>query len=60
MRISKKFPVGGAHLEASLDIFNIFNTNPVLAQNEQIGTTWGRPTSVLAPRVFRVGATVRF
>ena len=60
VRLSKKFAVGAAKLEGSLDVFNIFNTNPVLAQNEQIGTTWGRPTNVLAPRVFRVGATVRF
>jgi hypothetical protein len=36
------------------------NANPVLAQNTAIGTTWGRPIRILAPRVIRLGFTARF
>ena len=46
--------------EGSVDVFNILNANPVLAQNEGIGTTIGRPSRILAPRIVRFGATVRF
>ena len=43
-----------------MDLFNALNANHVLLQNEGIGTTWGRPTRILAPRIIRFGVTVRF
>jgi hypothetical protein len=60
LRLSKRFNVGIARLEGSFDVFNVMNANHVLLQTEQIGTTWGRPTRVLAPRIARVGLTARF
>jgi hypothetical protein len=59
-RVAKRFAVGRSHLEGSLDIFNLLNANHVLAQNEAIGSTIGRPSRILAPRIVRFGGTVRF
>jgi len=60
VRIMKRFAVGRTRLEGSLDVFNLLNANHVLEQTDAIGTTLGRPSRVLAPRIFRFGATVRF
>ena len=60
LRVSKRFPLGPGNLEASLDLFNVLNANDVLTQNEALGGTWSRPTLVLAPRIIRLGVTVRF
>ncbi len=60
VRLSKRFGVGLSNLEATFDVFNILNANHVLLQTEQFGSTWGRPTRILAPRIIRVGLTARF
>jgi len=60
LRISKRMAVGSARLEPSLDLYNVFNENPVLSQNTGIGSTWGVPTRILAPRVFRLSISARF
>jgi hypothetical protein len=57
---AKRFQAGIANLEGSLDVFNLLNANHVLLQNEGIGTTWGRPSRILAPRIIRFGLTARF
>jgi hypothetical protein len=60
VRFAKRFRMPGVQIEPSVDIFNLLNANHVLAQNEAIGTTWSRPSRILAPRIVRLGATVRF
>jgi hypothetical protein len=60
VRLSKRQRIGLANLELSLDMFNVMNANHVLLQNEAIGTTWGRPTRILTPRIIRFGVTARF
>ena len=61
LRFAKRFSVRGlASLEGNIDLFNILNANHVLLQTEQIGTTWGRPTRILTPRIVRFGVTARF
>jgi hypothetical protein len=60
VRIAKRFAVGIARIEGSLDVFNVLNANHVLAQTEAVGTTLGRPSRILTPRIARLGATVRF
>jgi hypothetical protein len=61
IRFAKRFTVPGlTSLEGNLDVFNILNANHVLLQTEQIGTTWGRPTRILTPRIVRFGVTARF
>jgi hypothetical protein len=60
IRFAKRFAVGRSSLEGAVDLFNVLNANHVLLQNEQIGTTWGRPTRILTPRIIRFGVTARF
>ncbi|MGE0359116.1 MAG: hypothetical protein AB7H93_24290 [Vicinamibacterales bacterium] len=60
LRASKRLRVGPASLEGTIDLFNVMNANHVLLQNEGLGTTWGRPTRILTPRIIRFGLTARF
>jgi hypothetical protein len=60
LRFAKRFTVSRTRLEGTVDIFNLLNANHVLAQTVAIGSTFGRPSRVLAPRIVRFGATVRF
>ena len=60
LRLSKRQRIGIANLELSFDLFNVMNANHVLLQNEALGTTFGRPTRILTPRIIRLGATLRF
>ncbi len=60
LRFAKRFRMGSASVEPNIDLFNLLNANHVLLQNEQIGSTWGRPTRILTPRIIRFGVTARF
>ncbi len=60
VRFGKQFVLGPSRIEGTVDIFNLLNANHVLNQNTAIGTTWGRPSSVLAPRIVRFGISARF
>jgi hypothetical protein len=60
VRLAKRFRMGTTSIEPTLDVFNLLNANHVLLQTEQIGSTWGRPTRILAPRIVRVGMTAKF
>jgi hypothetical protein len=61
VRFGKRFTVTEwLRLEGTLDVFNLLNANHVLLQNEAIGTTLGRPSRILAPRIVRLGITARF
>jgi hypothetical protein len=60
VRLAKRFAVGMSKLEGTLDVFNLLNANHVQAQNEAIGSTLGRPSRILTPRIVRVGMTVKF
>jgi hypothetical protein len=60
IRFAKRFSFGASRLEGSIDVFNLLNANHVQLQNEAIGTTWARPTRILAPRIVRFGLTARF
>jgi hypothetical protein len=60
LRLAKRLRAGTATFEPTLDVFNVLNANHVLLQTEQIGSTWGRPTRILTPRVVRVGITAKF
>jgi len=60
VRFMKRVTLRRTRVEGSLDVFNMLNANHVLAQTEAIGSTLGRPSRVLAPRIVRFGATVRF
>ena len=63
LRIAKNLRYGGTRTNVGLDMFNIFNANPVLSYNQSYSpttATYLRPTSVLQPRYFKISAQVNF
>jgi hypothetical protein len=72
LRISKRFQLSErTRFEASLDLFNLLNSNSILDQNSSVGvssgaaaaplsTSWGRPSLLLTPRIIRLGVRLSF
>ena len=60
IRLSRVFHVRGLRLEPQLDVFNLTNSNQVLGMTTRYGAAWQNATSILAPRVFKLGAQVSF
>ncbi|MEP7307096.1 MAG: hypothetical protein ABJA98_16410 [Acidobacteriota bacterium] len=63
LRISKILKFGRTRTKISLDLYNALNANPVLTYNQTYSptaTTWLNPTSVLAARVIKIGASLDF
>jgi hypothetical protein len=58
LSFTKNFDIQGGRLGLSFDIFNLFNENTVIAAQPLSGPAFGVPTSIISPRVARVG--VRF
>jgi hypothetical protein len=56
----KLFVFGKQRFEGALDVFNILNSNVVLAQNQAFGATLDQPTQILQPRLMRVSAQWKF
>jgi hypothetical protein len=63
LSFAKWFGLGGARrLQGQLDIFNVFNANPILGvASTNFGTAaYNRPDGILNGRTFRVGAQFRW
>jgi hypothetical protein len=61
LRIDKTLAFGTTKILASMDIFNVFNQNTVLAINRtQNSATANVIKNILAPRVIRFGARITF
>jgi hypothetical protein len=60
VRFAKRFSMGTTRFEGTVDIFNLLNANHVMNQNTATGSTWGRPSLILTPRIVRFGLTTRF
>ena len=62
VRVSKQIELGqGVEVEPTFDIFNVFNANTLLAQRErQNASNANRVANILAPLVYRIGATIKF
>lgn len=60
VRLSKRARFGSTSLEGTVDVFNLLNANHVLDQNIGLGSTFGRPSRILTPRIVRFGVTARF
>ena len=62
-RLTKIFNVGRTRIQANFDLYNIWNANPVLQQNNNYGTngaTWLQPQSVMSARLGKVSLQVNF
>jgi Carboxypeptidase regulatory-like domain len=63
MRVAKILRFGGRRTTLGLDLYNLFNTNDWTIYNSQFGTdgsTWYRPTAIVAPRFARFNVSVDF
>ena len=61
IRVNKAFNLGGrTKIDAMLDIFNLFNANHYLLEQESIGSRWGTPQRILSPRIIRFGFRISY
>ena len=60
VNLTKSIRINTVDIRPELGMFNLLNSNPVLAQVNTFGPTLDRVNTILAPRLFRFGVTVRF
>ena len=60
LSISKTIRTGKATIQPEASLFNALNANPVLAQVNTFGPALGNAQTILAPRLLRLGLTMRF
>jgi hypothetical protein len=60
LRIMKAFKRGSTKFEPTLDVFNVFNNNAVINAVTTIGSSLGRPSSIVMGRLVRVGGRIAF
>ena len=63
LRFSKLFKIDRTRTKFSVDLYNALNAAPTLTYNQTynpLTTTWLTPTSVLAARVIKIGASIEF
>jgi hypothetical protein len=58
--LRKIFHVKKTRLDASVDIFNVTNSNVVLSEVTTYGPTLGNPTQILQPRLLRLSFNMKF
>ncbi|MGE3273944.1 MAG: carboxypeptidase regulatory-like domain-containing protein [Vicinamibacterales bacterium] len=60
MRLSKNFTFDRISITPQLDIFNIGNADTTTTAVTSVGSSYLRPSEILAPRIIRVGFSVNF
>ncbi|MGE3512449.1 MAG: hypothetical protein AB7N65_26595, partial [Vicinamibacterales bacterium] len=60
VRVSKNFRFQRWSIQASMDVYNLFNASPVLTENFRYGPQWLRPTGILDARLAKFGAKLTF
>ena len=60
LSVRRIFTVRKVRLDASLDVFNTLNSNVVLSQNQNFGTSLGAPLEILQPRLLRISTNMKF
>jgi hypothetical protein len=61
LRISRAFRFAERRrIEPQIDIFNLTNANVADATNIGVGATYGLPSTIVAPRIARVGFAINF
>ena len=56
------FRGGKNRLKVLFDAFNVFNTNTILSysSNNRSSASFSAPSSIVPPRVFRIGGSISF
>ena len=60
INVRRTFRVGNLRFDPGVDVYNVFNTNPVLTENQNFGSSLGRPLKVLQGRLMRLTAQISF
>jgi hypothetical protein len=60
VQIKRVFRVGKLQIEPGVDVYNVFNSNVVLVQNQNFGSALGQPQQVLQGRLMRLSAQINF
>ena len=53
IRFTKIVEVAGMRIQGMFDVYNVFNSNSVLAVNNTYGPTWLQPVSIVGARMFK-------
>jgi len=56
----RTFAIGRYRVDGALDMFNALNSNVVLSQNQNFGSTLGQPQAVLQGRLLRLSTQLKF
>jgi hypothetical protein len=60
LRLAKLLRFARTRTTLSADIYNIFNGNAVLAQNNTFGPAWQRPSAILSARFIKFNVQFDF
>jgi hypothetical protein len=60
LSVRRVFRFGRVRLDGALEMFNALNTNVVLTENQNFGSTLGQPQAVLQGRLLRVSSQIKF
>jgi hypothetical protein len=60
LSLSKTIRAGGVQLRPEIALFNLFNASPISAETTSYGPNLGKVTTILPPRLARLGVTVLF
>jgi hypothetical protein len=58
-RLGKTFRFGGRRAQANLDIYNLFNANPVMQENRSYAV-WRTPQRIMDARLFKISGQFDF
>jgi hypothetical protein len=60
LRVTKTIKLNRASIRGIFDLYNVFNTSPVLSLNTRFGSAWQRPFIILTGRFAKLGLQVDF
>ena len=60
IRFSRNFRWNNWRVQPQFDFFNVLNSNSILAINTRYGTSWRNATTVLGPRLYKLGVKIDF
>ena len=60
VNVRRSFRAGNLRFDPGVDVYNVFNTNPVLTENQNFGSSLGRPMKVLQGRLMRLTVQMSF
>src|SRR5213083_242818 len=56
LRFTKIVGVGRSRVDLNVDLYNAFNSDAILVQNNTFGAAWQRPITVIQPRFVKLSA----